>query len=111
MCTIVGALLLPASPAWCDDAKAKAYGRHLSAECSACHRVDGIDNGIPAITGWPAQEFAMTLRFYKDGARQNAAMISVAQSLDDAQIEALAAYYGSLPKGPRRSSAQPPPKK
>lgn len=94
-----------------DDAKLKAYGRHLSAECSACHRIDGVDNGIPSITGWPAQEFVTTLRFYKNGSRQNAAMVSVAQSLDDAQIEALAAYYGSLPKGPRRSSAAPAPAK
>jgi cytochrome c553 len=105
MCAIVGALLLPASPARCDDTKAKAYGRHLSAECSACHRIDGVDNGIPSITGWPVQEFMATLRFYKEGSRQNAAMMSVAHSLDDTQIEALAAYYGSLPQAPRKSSA------
>jgi len=105
MCTIVGALLLPTSPAWCDEAKLKAYGRHLSAECSACHRIDGVDNGIPAITGWTVQEFVTTLRFYKDGSRQNAAMASVAQSLDGAQMEALATYYGSLPQTPRKSRA------
>jgi cytochrome c553 len=46
-----------------------------------------------------------TLRFYKEGSRQNAAMMSVAHSLDDTQIEALAAYYGSLPQAPRKSSA------
>ena len=97
--------MAPAAAA--DEARLKAYGKHLSAECSACHRIDGIDNGIPSITGWPVEDFAATLRFYREGARPNVAMISVAQSLDDAQVQALAAYYGALPKGPRRSSTPP----
>lgn len=98
-----------ALPATADDARVAAYGKHLSAECSACHRIDGIDNGIPSITGWNVQDFVATLHFYKDGSRSNAAMISVAQSLDDPQIQALAVYYGSLPKGPGKSSATPAP--
>jgi cytochrome c553 len=80
------------------DAKLLAYGRHLSGECSACHRIDGVDNGIPSITGWDPQEFIDTLIFYRNGERPNPAMVSVAQSLDENQYKALAAYYGSLPK-------------
>ena len=80
------------------DAKLLSYGRHLSGECSACHRVDGVDNGIPSITGWDPDDFVATLIFYRNGERTNQAMVSVAQSLDDAQYKALAAYYGSLPK-------------
>ena len=30
-----------------DDAKLKSYGRHLAQECTGCHRIDGVDNGIP----------------------------------------------------------------
>jgi cytochrome c553 len=97
-----------ALPATADDARLKAYGKHLSAECSACHRIDGVDNGIPSITGWSVQDFVKTLRFYKDGSRPNAAMISVAQSLEDEQIRALAAYYGALPKAPRRNPVPTP---
>lgn len=106
---VVGASALLAATAStaADDARLRAYGRHLSAECSACHRVDGVDNGIPSITGWPIDDFVTTLRFYKEGARQNSAMVSVAQSLDDAQMEALAAYYGSLPKAPTKGNQQP----
>lgn len=85
-----------------NDAKLLAYGRHLSGECSACHRIDGVDNGIPSITGWDPEEFVATLGFYRKGDRTNPAMVSVAQSLDDAQIEALAAYYGSLPNPTNR---------
>lgn len=94
------------TPARADEARLKAYGKHLSAECSACHRVDGVDNGIPSITGLPINVFIETISFYKNGARSNPAMVSVAQSLDDEQVKALAVYYGSLPKGPR-----PPAKK
>ena len=78
------------------------YGRHLASECTACHRIDGVDNGIPSITGWSAADFAATLEYYRTGARPNQVMVSVAQSLDAAQIEALAAYYGSLPKPVRK---------
>jgi cytochrome c553 len=87
-----------ASPAAVSDTKKIVYGRHLSGECSACHRVDGTDNGIPSITGWDSDEFVATLIFYRNGERNNPAMVSVAQSLDDDQMAALAAYYGSLPK-------------
>lgn len=80
------------------DTKLLAYGRHLSGECSACHRTDGVDNGIPSITAWDPEAFIATLIFYRNGERTNPAMVSVAQSLDDEQYKALAAYYGSLPK-------------
>lgn len=94
-----GALgLMFVGPAAASDAKKVAYGRHLSGECSACHRVDGTDNGIPSITGWDPEEFVHTLVFYRNGERNNPAMVSVAQSLDDDQMKALAAYYASLPR-------------
>jgi len=97
-----GALgLILAAPAAANDAKKVAYGRHLSGECSACHRIDGTDNGIPSITGWDPEEFVATMTFYRNGERNNPAMVSVAQSLQDPDYEALAAYYGSLPKAAR----------
>lgn len=85
-----------------DDAKKKAYGLHLSRECTTCHRVDGADNGIPSITGWPAADFVTTVKFYKDKLRPNPTMQSVAQSLEDEDIEALSLYFGSLPLPPHR---------
>ena len=81
-----------------DDAKLRSYGRHLAQECTGCHRIDGVDNGIPSIVGWDAERFVTTLRFYQAGARANPVMVSVAKSLDEEQLAALAAYYGSLPK-------------
>lgn len=85
-------------PSAADSAKQLAYGKHLSAECTTCHRLDGVDNGIPSIVGWKAEDFVDTLNFYKSGARDNQAMKSVADSLDDQQILALATYFGTLKK-------------
>lgn len=81
------------------DAKLLAYGRHLSAECSACHRPEGAAAGIPSITGRQVEEFITTIGFYRNGERKNPTMVSVAQSLDDDQIKALATYFATLPRG------------
>ena len=81
-----------------NDAKLLAYGRHLSGECAACHRPEGAAAGIPSIAGRDAQELISTIGLYRSGERKNAAMVSVAQSLDDEQIKALATYFASLPK-------------
>ena len=32
-----------------------------------CHRIDGVDNGIPSIVGWDAERFVTTMRFYQAG--------------------------------------------
>jgi cytochrome c553 len=79
-----------------DEAKLKAYGEHLSRECTTCHRLDGTDNGIPSIVGWDDDQFTTTLRFYQQGLRDNPAMVSVAKSLDEEQLRALAIYFASI---------------
>ena len=81
-----------------DDSRLLRYGAHLARECTACHRLDGTENGIPSILGWDAERFAATLRFYQTGERTNPVMVSIARSLDEEQVKALAAYYASLPK-------------
>jgi cytochrome c len=85
-----------------DEAKLKAYGQHLAGECTSCHRADGVDNGVPSITGWPQDDFIATMKFYTSGARENQVMKSVAVSLDDKQVAALAAYFGSLDRPPKK---------
>lgn len=87
-----------ASLATADEAKLKSYGRHLAQECASCHRIDGTDNGIPSITGWPADKFVATVKFYQEGARANPVMVSVAKSLNEQQLEALATFFASLPQ-------------
>jgi cytochrome c553 len=98
---------LGAAAAFADDARLKAYGAHLARECTSCHRLDGTDNGIPSIIGWDAERFVATVRFYQQGLRSNAAMVSVAQSLDEQQVRALATYFSSLPPPAKRPPAPP----
>lgn len=104
--TAVGLLPGPAS-AQTGDAKLIRYGEHLAQECTSCHRRDGVDNGIPAIVGLKTNEFTELMGYYQTGARPNAAMISVAKSLDEGQITALAAYFATLPKPPKKSVSAP----
>ena len=71
------------------------YGKHLSGECTTCHR-DGANATIPPIVGWPIDVFIAVMESYKKGERDNKAMVSVATSLDADQIKALAAYFATV---------------
>lgn len=72
------------------------YGQYLAGECVACHRADGRDKGIPAIIGWPADQFVAVLQTYKDKQRPNAVMQAMTARLSTQDMAALAAYYASL---------------
>src|SRR5512134_3672769 len=90
MALVLGAIVALALPAarglGTDLGKKTAYGKHLAAECTACHRVDGVEVGIPSIVGWPSAELVRVLKAFKEGQRTNPAMVSVAQSLDEEQM-------------------------
>lgn len=85
------------SLAWTATAGAAdlAYGEYLAGECVACHRV-GAEGGIPPINSLPAPYFIEALKEYKDGERDHELMRTVARSLGDAEMEALAAYFEQL---------------
>lgn len=72
------------------------YGRYLSFECVACHRADATEGAIPSIAALPGQYFVNALKSYRGSSRSHLVMQDVAFSLNDEQIEALAAYYASL---------------
>ncbi|MGH6816132.1 MAG: c-type cytochrome, partial [Hyphomicrobiaceae bacterium] len=44
-----------------DIERLKRLGQHLSRECTACHRLDGSEKGIPPIVGLDAEYFVKTL--------------------------------------------------
>ena len=74
-----------------------AYGRHLAQECAGCHVGQAGVGGIPVIAGKPAAELTDLLNAFREGRLTNPVMVSVARSLDERQIAALAAYLASLP--------------
>ena len=69
------------------------YGAYLAGQCTTCHLTDGADQGIPSITGWPPDDFVITLQAYKRGKRVHPAMQLVAGRLSDEEIASLAAHF------------------
>lgn len=89
---LVGSLL-GASPAAAQDV---AYGEYLSSQCTTCHQLSGKDNGIPSIVGWDAESFVAVMGSYKRKERENKAMQTIAASMGNEEIAALAAYFATL---------------
>jgi cytochrome c len=72
------------------------YGEYLSSECMTCHQTSGGDAGIPAITKWPEEDFAIAMHAYKQKIRPHPVMQMMAGRLSDEEIAALAAYFKDL---------------
>lgn len=72
-----------------------AYGEYLAGECVACHQQNST-SAIPPINAMPAPYFIEALREYREGERDHELMRTVARSLGDPEIEALAAYFEQL---------------
>jgi cytochrome c len=90
----VGTMVVARSPCLAGDA---AYGEYLAAECVTCH--GGAANAsIPPLRTLRYEELIAALEAYRDGTRTNAVMRSVARSLGDAEIKALAAYFSRRPE-------------
>lgn len=89
MSLLAGAALIAAAPASAGDA---VYGEYLAAECVTCHGGAGADAAIPSLRSLGSDQLTAALRAYREGARTNPAMQSVARTLGDEEIAALAAY-------------------
>lgn len=81
--------------------KAKA----ATAGCAACHSSGGLrdpgKDGISAVQAWPnlagqnPDYLISALNSFRDGSRNHEVMTSVAQTLNDSEIDNLSAYYAS----------------
>jgi cytochrome c553 len=75
----------------------RAFGEYLSSACVTCHLPTGRQvGGIPAIVGWPEDQFVAVMNAYRAKDRDNEVMRTLAASLKDDEIAALAAYFGAL---------------
>ncbi len=77
-------------------------GAELAATCTACHRFDGRDKGIPSIVGMDTEKLTGAMAAFKSGARSSAIMHAVALSFSDAEIATLAEYLAAQPKDGKR---------
>lgn len=94
--------LLAAAPiaATAQDAKPDPSIQGHVSLCTGCHGIPGYKTAfpvvyhVPKIGGQSPAYLASALKAYRSGARQHPSMRGIAESLSDADIEKLAAYYG-----------------
>jgi cytochrome c553 len=72
-------------------------GKTKSANCTACHGVDGnsVNPEWPKLAGQHEGYLVQQLLYFSDGERDNATMKGMAANLTDQDREDLAAYYAS----------------
>ena len=81
-----------AAARWAEGEGDPDYGAYLAQDCASCH---GGGGAIPPLEGMPGAYVLLALAEYENGARDNAAMASVARSLDDEMRAALAAWLAT----------------
>ncbi len=93
----LGCSALFASATHGEAAGDRALGEYLSSECTTCHQMSGRPaGGIPAIVGWPEDQFIALMDAYRDKVRENQIMQTIAGRLNNEETAALATYFGSL---------------
>ncbi|UYN95473.1 MAG: hypothetical protein KIT25_00565 [Enhydrobacter sp.] len=66
--------------------------------CTGCHAASKIvDTAVPRIDGRPPVELATAMREFKSGARHATVMGRIAKGFSDAEIDAIAAWFGARP--------------
>jgi cytochrome c553 len=75
-----------------------AAGAKRATACVSCHGAKGIspNDTWPNLAGQHAVYLARILGAYKSGAQKDVMMTPIAQSLSNADVQDLAAHYGSL---------------
>lgn len=77
---------------------ANSEARSLAATCAACHGTDGHAVAGPAmlrLAGMPKAEFVRQMRDFRGGTRDATVMQQIAKGYDDAQIDALGAFFAA----------------
>lgn len=85
----------------CSGVATAQDARGLAAGCSACHGTNGAAvAGNRALAGMPARELAGAMREYRSGQRDSTVMPQLARGYNDAEIDAMAAWFAAQ-KPPR----------
>jgi len=92
---ILAAALLAALPA----AAQTTAGRNLAAPCAICHGTEGrpavSESPLIPLAGLPRDHIATQMRAFRDGKRPATVMHQIAKGYNDAQIDAIAAWYAA----------------
>lgn len=110
-CVLAAALFAACSIASAQIAPRDAIAPRMQA-CTVCHGKEGraTNTGYwPRIAGKPAGYLFNQLRNFRDGRRENAAMVRLVEHMSDAYLREIADYFAALdlPYPPPLSSAAP----
>ena len=86
------------------------YAERFRAVCAACHGVDGRSDmaDTPVLAGQHSLYAITQLFLFREGRRNNAAMIALAQPMTDADLRGFSSFIGTLAPVPAPAPAAPP---
>jgi cytochrome c553 len=90
---LLAALAIAALPVAAQDTQA----RNLAAGCAICHGTEGrpVTKDVIPLAGLPRDHIATQMRAFRDGKRPATVMHQIAKGYNDAQIDALAAWFAT----------------
>ena len=91
-------------------ASATVYAERFSAVCAACHGANGRSDmpGTPVLAGQHSLYAITQLFLFREGRRNNEAMIALAKPMKDADLRGFADFIGTLPPVPAPAPAALP---
>ena len=91
-------------------ASAAVYAERFSAVCAACHGANGRSDmpGTPVLAGQHSLYTITQLFLFREGRRNNEAMIGLAKPMKDADLRGFADFIGTLPPVPAPAPAALP---
>ena len=91
-------------------AGAVVYAERFGAVCAACHGANGRSEmaGTPVLAGQHSLYVITQLFMFREGRRNNEAMVGLAKQMTDADLRGFSDYIGTLPPVPAPAPAVPP---
>jgi cytochrome c553 len=91
-------------------AGAAVYAERFRTTCAACHGADGRSDmpGTPVLAGQHSLYAITQLFLFREGRRNNEAMVALAKQMKDDDLRGFSDYIGTLPPVPAPAPAAPP---
>ncbi len=98
-----------AKPAAAAPVPATDYAQRFAAECSACHGPAGYSDvaGVPIVAGQHSLYVITQLFLFREGRRDYAPMVALAQKMTDADLRGYSDAIGKLPPMPPPATPAP----
>ena len=86
------------------------YAQRFATVCAACHGANGRSEmaGTPVLAGQPAFYSITQLFLFREGRRDNEAMIAVAKTMKDDDLRGFSDFIGTLPPVPAPAPSTAP---